>query len=363
MITARTLAAPLLLLLAITGCSEQERPAPPPTSTSEQIADVVVHELKEETWQGTVKTFGVIEALEEVNVAAELSGTVKAVHVNEGDRVEAGQLLLELDPEKRQFLLQQANQQVKKARTALEAARLKLQRRRELAENETISKEILDNALLAVDSTTAAYQQAIASQHLARRELSDTRIFSPTAGLVDIKAVEAGEPVVAGASLITLQVVQTLRMHTWVSEADILHIRAGGKALITASGISGRQYRAQIAWVGVNADPQTGNFPVKLILSDNINALRPGMTASALLDGIAVPNTLLLPEAALIDRNRRRVVFIVEQGVAHLREPSLAAGFSNRLHILGGLSAGDKVIIQGQEQLQDGASVNIRGDH
>lgn len=361
MIITGKLARALLLLLAITACSEQEPPAP--TSTSKQIADVVVHELKEETWQGTVKTFGVIEALEEVNVAAELSGTVLAVHVNEGDQVEAGQLLLELDPQKRQFLLQQANQQVKKARTVLEEARLKLQRRRELAEKETISKEILDNAMLAVDSATAAYQQAIASHQLAQRELSDTRIFSPTAGLVDIKAVEAGEPVAAGASLITLQAVQTLRMHTWVSEADILHIRAGGNALITASGITGRQYRAQIAWVGVNADPETGNFPVKLILSDNTNALRPGMTASALLNGIAVPNALLLPEAALVDRGRRRVVFVVEQGTAHLREPSLAAGFSNRLHILGGLSAGDKVITQGQEQLLDGAPVNISGNN
>lgn len=360
MINAHTFSVPLLLLFAITACSEQESSAPSSINTNKQIVDVVVHELKKETWQGTVKTFGVIEALEEVDVAAELSGTVKAVHVNEGDRVEAGQLLLELDPEKRQFLVQQANQQVKKAHTTLEEARLKLQRRRELAIKETISKEILDNALLAVDSATAAYQQAIASRHLAQRELADTRIFSPTAGLVDIKAVETGEPVLAGASLITLQAVETLRMHTWVSEADILHIRAGGKAVITASGLTGRQYQAQIAWVGVNADPETGNFPVKLILSGNTNALRPGMTASALLNGIAVPNTLLLPEAALINRNRRRMVFVAEQGVAHLREPSLAAGFSNRLHILGGLSAGDKVIIQGQEQLLDGAPVNIR---
>jgi RND family efflux transporter MFP subunit len=293
-------------------------------------------------------------------VAAELSGTVRAVHVNEGDRVQAGQLLLELDPQKRQIAVEQAEQQVQRAQAALEEARLKLKRRRNLAEQETISKEILDNAQLAVDGATAAYQQAVSSRQLAARELEDTRIFSPTEGLVDIQAVEVGEPVQAGARLITLQAVQGLRIHTWVSEADIAHIRAGGEAQINASGLAGREFKANIEWVGVNADSATGNFPVKLILTGDTNGLRPGMTASAKLLAIGVPDTLLLPEEALVDRNRRRVVFVVEQGVARMREPLLAAGFSNRLQIIEGLSPGDQVVVEGQSQLLDGSAISVR---
>ena len=339
-------------------CSEVD---PTDTPSAKVLpTEVLVHTLSREAWQGTIQTFGVVEALEEVDVAAELSGTVKAVHVNEGDRVEAGQLLLELDAQKRQFAVQQADQQVERARAALEEARLKLQRRRNLAEKETISQEVLDNAQLAVDAASAAFQQAVASGQLAHRELADTRIYSPTAGLVDVKAVEAGEPVAAGGTLVTLQAVHSLRVHTWVSEADILHIHAGGEAVVTASGLTGRHYPARIEWVGVNADPATGNFPVKLILSGNTDGLRPGMTASATLDGIRIENALLLPEKALVDRDRRRVVFVVEEGVAHIREPLLAAGFSNRLHILDGLSAGDRVVIAGQRNLLDGTAVSVR---
>ena len=184
-------------------CSEVD---PTDTPSAKVLpTEVLVHTLSREAWQGTIQTFGVVEALEEVDVAAELSGTVKAVHVNEGDRVEAGQLLLELDAQKRQFAVQQADQQVERARAALEEARLKLQRRRNLAEKETISQEVLDNAQLAVDAASAAFQQAVASGQLAHRELADTRIYSPTAGLVDVKAVEAGEPVAAGGTLVTLQ--------------------------------------------------------------------------------------------------------------------------------------------------------------
>lgn len=354
---AYALLPPGALLLA--ACSDEAAPElSEPVAATPPVVSVQVIQSRE--WQGTVGTFGVVEALEEISVAAELSGTVKAVHVDEGDRVEAGQLLLELDPHKRQLALEQAGQQVQRARATLEEARLKLQRRRNLAEKETISREVLDNAQLAVDAATAAYQQAVASEQLAQRELADTRIFSPTAGLVDIQAVEAGEPVAAGASLITLQAVAGLRVQTWVSEADIGNIRAGADARVTVSGLAGREYGASVEWVGVNADPATGNFPVKLIITDDAEALRPGMTARAELDGVSVPDALLLPEGALVDRQRRRVVFVVEEGRARMREPLLAAGFNNRLQILSGLSVGDQVVIDGHTLLVDGSEVTVR---
>ena len=74
------------------------------------------------------------------------------MHVDEGDRVEKGQVLLELDPQKRELAVEQADQQVQRAQAALQEARLKLQRRKNLAEKETISREVLDNAQLSVDA-------------------------------------------------------------------------------------------------------------------------------------------------------------------------------------------------------------------
>ena len=353
----------ITLSLVLGACSEEPAPAAE-APTVAPVVDVTVQELNIQVWQGNIRTFGVVEALEEVNVAAELSGTVQAVHVNEGDPVEAGQLLLELDPQKRQLALQQSEQQVNHTRAALEEAQLKLQRRRNLSEQETISKEVLDNAQLTVDAATATYQQTLVSQQLAERELADTRIYSPTTGLVDIQAVEVGEAVMVGASLITLQAMQELRVHTWVSEADIRHIRAGGKARVIASGLAGREFQGSIEWVGVSADPDTGNFPVKLILTDETDTLRPGMTATAVLEGINIPDVLLLPESALVDRDRRRVVFIVEQdglqNIARLREPLLAAGSDHRLHILDGVAPGDLVVTSGQRQLLEGTTVNIQ---
>lgn len=365
----RSALAAFLLLSA--ACADEavetaaESSAPSSSATADTVATaapVTVHTLQTQTWQGSIAAFGVIEALEEVSVAAELSGTVHSIHVNEGDRVTAGQLLLTLDARKRELAQQQVKQQVQQSRTALREARLKLDRRLDLAKKESISKEVLDSAQLAVDGASAAYQQAMAALALAERELADTRIVSPTDGLVDIKAVEVGEPVQAGASLITLQADASLRVHTWVSEADIAHLRAGNAASVETVGLPGRSFAAVVEWVGVNADAATGNFPVKLILTDPNQVLRPGMTASVTIEGISVPNALLLPERALVDRQRRRVVFVVEKGIAHQREPLLAAGFSNRLQIIAGLSAGDQVVIAGQSRLRDRSPVRLQSN-
>ena len=343
----------------LAACSDTPDPGDEVSSgPSVQVVETVVLEARD--WQGEIASFGVVEALEEVDVAAELSGTVKAVHIREGDPVQSGQLLLELDDQKKQLALDQANQAVQRAKATLEEARRRLKRRKDLAERESVSREVLDNAQLNVDGAAAAFQQAVASRQLAERELADTRIYSPTDGVVDVRAVEEGESVQAGASLVKLQAVHGLRMQAWVSEADISNVHPGGDARVNATAFVDRDYAARVEWVGVNADPQTGNFPVKLILTDDALRLRPGMTARATLQGVSFPDSLLLPEEALIDRNRRRVVFVVQDGVARMREPLLAAGFSNRLRIISGLEPGDSVIIGGQSKLLDGTPVNVR---
>ena len=348
---------PIVVLLS--GACSVEEPAEPASAPASATVPVRVQVLQQQSWQGSVETFGVVEALEEVDVAAELSGTVSSVHVSEGDRVEAGQLLLELDAEKRELAVRQARQSAEQARTALHEARLKLERRRELANQQTIAEEVLDSARLAVDAAAAAYQQALAAQQLAVRELADTRIVSPSPGLVDIKAVEPGEAVTAGATLIKLQAVAALRVHTWVSEKDVPWIRAGAPAEVRVSGFPGAALAARIEWVGVNADPATGNFPVKLILQQDSGSIRPGMTATATIKGFERQNVVLLPEQALVDRQRRRVVFVVEDGRARLREPQLFAGLGDRLVVLGGVGPGDQVVVSGQRRLLDGTPVSI----
>lgn len=344
--------------LLLTACGGETSDTEPAVAAA-PAHRVSAQRLEPVSWQGWVESFGVVEALTEVDVASELSGTVSAVYVDEGDRVEPGQLLLELDTRKRELALEQAKQQVERTQIALKEAQLKLERRHSLAERETISQELLDNARLAVDAASATHQQALAARNLAERELADTRIISPTTGLVEVQRVEPGEPVQVGASLIKLQALGGVRVQTWVSEQDVLLLSAGDNAEVSVPGLPGESFAGLVEWVGVKADPATGNFQIKLILDSDHPGLRPGMTARTRMQAKAIDDVLILPETALLDRNRRRMVFVVEDGIAHLREPVLSAGLSGRLQILTGLAPGERVITQGHQSLVDGSPVTV----
>ncbi|MCX2981554.1 efflux RND transporter periplasmic adaptor subunit [Halieaceae bacterium IMCC14734] len=347
----------LILLLLLVACGSAEPPVSGPGQTL--TVAVVVHQLSPQSWQGKVSSFGVVEALEQVDVSSETHGTVAAVMVKEGDAVEAGDLLVELDRNKAELRLTQASRGAEQAHALLEEARLRLQRREDLARQDTISAETLDNARLAVLAVEANYRRAQAVRQLAQRELKDTRIVSPARGLVDQKLVEPGEPVTIGATLVRLQVVQVMRVHTWISESDISHLHAGAVASVTLTGIKGVHYAARVEWVGVKADPATGNFPVKLILEAGDPRIRPGMTATASIELLEQPEVLLLPEAALVDRDRQRVVFVVREGRVQQVKPLLAAGYGSRLQVLAGLVAGDQVVVDGHFGLNDGTPVSV----
>ena len=356
---------PLIALsMLLTACgAEQEVASSEPAAEPSSLPAVKTLILEPRRHDSVIATFGVVEGLEDVDIAAEMSGTVARVFVQEGDSVAVGDLLLELDSEKQEYRVAQASQEAQQARALLDEAQLRLQRRKDLADKDTISVEDFDSARLTMLATSASYQRALAAKQLAERELADTRVLSPSAGLVDKRFIEPGEPVAVGTTLLSLQVVHTLRVHTWVSEADILRVRANSAATVSLTGAPLQPLDAVVEWVGVTADPRTGNFPVKLLLQDESDWIRPGMTATAAIEGMGIEDALILPESALIDRARRQIVFVAseENGrvIARIREPQLAAGFSNRLVVLAGLQANDRLIVSGQAGLQDGTEVSV----
>lgn len=354
----------LSLLMLISACSDK-----PPSSMSSPTGDapsaaiaVQIHTLVPQQWHGQIKTFGVIEAAEEINLSIDFSGVIENILVDEGHRIEKDQLLIKLDQEKLQLQFNQASEVTKRSKAALDEAFLTLERRKSLAENNTVSREQYDNAKLAVSSAQAQYREAVAARQLAKRELDDSQILSPVNGVVDIKHVEAGESIQAGTNLLTLQAVDILRAKTWISEKDINLIRSGGSAQITLSGLPGKTFNGTIESIGVNGHPQTGNFPVKIIISDASIVMRPGMTASITIRGLELSDMLILPEQALADRDRKRVVFLAElkdgKMVAAQREPLLTAGMGNQIFVLSGLAPGDKLIVSELDSIVDGSLIS-----
>jgi membrane fusion protein (multidrug efflux system) len=345
------------LLLFVVGCEKTEvRDVAEPESRLPKVRTLT---LKPMPWIESIQTHGVIEAAEEVDVTIDFSATVRSVHFREGAPVAMAEPIIDLDRGKRELHLSRVTTSVTETKAQLEQASSNLERRQELYQKNLISREQYDQARTARQSAGARYQEALAAQRLAQRELGETQLLSPVSGRIAKRLVDPGETVMPGQSLAVIQTTDSVRVVTYVSEKDINALRVGTQAQVTTPGVPGRVYQAVIESVGIKADPGTGNFTVKLTIQNKDGLLRDGMTATAELQGIEYPEALLVPESAVVDRNRHRVVYKVVDNRAVEVQPVFRASMREHIPVLDGLESGDILIVSGMENVIDGAEIEI----
>ena len=349
--------AAAFLILGFAGC--ENRPPAREEEPELRIAEVEIRVLQEQPWAEMISSFGVIDAAKEISISVDFSERVKKVHFEEGDRIKVGQLLIELDRRKQELRLARFRTSLKEAKATLTNAQATLKRQVTLYAKRNISLSKLEEAQLTFKTASARYGEALAAVQIGERELADRRITSPADGQVAKRSVEPGETVSPGASLIVIQVVDAVRVITYVTEKDINHLSVGSEAIVTTPGVQGRTYSARIESLGTKADPDTGSFSVKLAIPNTEGLLRPGMTARVNLQGLQYQDAILIPDSALVDRNRRRVAYKVVEGKAVQVEPVVALSTIDSVHVLSGFQAGDQLIVKGIINIADGTPVNV----
>ncbi len=332
-----------LLCLALIACDEKPVKAIQPAS--EQVVSVNVIALQLQRWSQDINTFGSLESTEEVSISIDYTGTVDEIHFDEGQNIKAGQVLVRMDDSKQQLRLKQATANADGARAQLERTQSTYNRHRSLVADNLLSKERFKLSQAEFESAKAGLQQAVAAQSLAQQELKQTVIIAAVDGIVKSRNVEVGQTVLPGTSLGVVQVTDTMRVVTYVTEREVNSLRIGDQATMTTPGIPGRIYAARIALIGSSADPRSGNFTVKLAVNNEQGLLRQGMSARIKLSSIQQNDVLLLPRAAMVDRNRRRVVYTAVNGRAKEIEPVLGVSSGELMPVLAGLQAGDQVIV------------------
>jgi HlyD family secretion protein len=270
----------------------------------------------------TVTANGTLQPVRQVSVGSELSGTVRAVHVDVNDRVRQGQVLIELDTAK-------LEDQVKHARAALVAAQSQLlqaeasarESKAQLARLEEVFK--LSNGGLpsatdmdaarataartaaSVQSAQAAVDQARANLATNQTNLSKAAITSPMDGVVLTRQVDPGNAVAASLQAVTLltiaQDLRQLKLDVNVDEADVGVLREGQKASFTVSSYPGRRYPGQVQRVafGSTKTDNVVTYTTTLGVDNSDLTLRPGMTATASIVAVERTDVLRVPNTAL----------------------------------------------------------------
>jgi membrane fusion protein (multidrug efflux system) len=304
---------------------------------------------------------GELVAKEDAQIASEVTGRITEILIDEGEAVEAGQVLLEIDPERRNLERADARAGLAEAGAALGEQKRDYERARTLHERGIASDADLDQAGTALALAGSRAEAARARVGVAERAVRDASVRAPFAGMIARREVSRGEFVNLGQPLFELVALDPVEVEFHLSERDSSRVAVGQEVRVSVAPFPSETFQGVVTVVSPTIDARTRTLRVKAQIDNHDGRLRPGLFARADL-GIAVrEGILLVPEEAILLRSDGSVVFRrgegnrVERVIVETGEHRGA-----RVEITHGLASGDQVVTRGQTGLVDGALISPR---
>lgn len=352
----------LLLGLALlaAGCHEERRVPPPAVVAYEPVEPAGREETRAvETYIGMIRGENETELSFKVGGILERIGPVAGKLWGEGDAIEAGQVLAQLNQ-----VDFKAERDSAEARATLAAGRLK--RGQQLIQDQAISPQEFDVLKAADDEARAAFERAEQAFH-------DSKLVAPLNGRVLARLVTSGETVLPGRPVLRIADLSTVSVELGVPDRIVNDIRPGQVIALVVNSLEGRRFDGTVSEVGVAAPQAARLFKVVVKVANPAGVLRSGMTASATFEPRArrEPPAVLVRLSALVARspgatsgNRAGeglAVFVVGDD-QRVREVPVETGdlVRSSIEVTSGVSAGDKVVVVGAARLQDGERVEAR---
>lgn len=392
----------VLALLAVSGCKGREAAAPTAKESGPAVS-AATFVVGKEALPRVYEAVGTVRSKTTSILESKVMGQVKAVHVVEGDRVTAGQLLVELDDRELASALVASESAVAEAESALKeidlginaagAAQSAAQAARELADatNERFKNLSDSNAVSrqAFDETNAKQrasaadvrradesrkslvakkgevearvQQARAQLEANKAQLSHTRVLAPFDGIIIGKRVQPGTLAAPGVPLLEIEDAQLYRLEVSVDES--VYAAASGGALrpgepvpVAIDALQNQLINGTIDEIVPSADPRSRSFLVKASLPKN-EALRSGMFGRARFT-YREDHVLAVPATAVMERGQLTGVFAVgADRVAQWRLVTLGKRLGEKIEVLSGVSEGEHVVLDPSGKVQDGQAV------
>jgi RND family efflux transporter MFP subunit len=339
----------LLVAILASGCSgggEASGAQRPGTAQGRSIPVAVVAVAPRDLSRSVVVT-GPIEPVRTIGVNALLAGTVLAVHAQEGDRVRQGELLAELDA-------RETRAQFERAQAVLANALTTFERNEQL----NTTKIITDAEF---QQSRSAYEVAKSEADVWRTRLAFTRITAPSAGIVTVKAVEAGSAVSANQRLFDLADVSLLVVRVQVSELDVVFVKPGAAVAVVLDAYPTSPATGRVRRVFPSADAQSRLVPVEIALErfpEGV-AARPGFLARVTFQLDRRPGALVVPAAAVGVGEEGQFVYVVDADSLVRKPVSLGLSAEGMVEVREGLAAGERVVTSGHTNLRPGARVRV----
>lgn len=308
----------------------------------------------------TVPIVGTLFPKDEATVGAEVEGKVEKTTVDFGDRIKAGQELAHIDTTTYTALANQATANLEKTRaTATNAAR-NLTRVQELIKGGIASTSDLDQASALAQETAAEVRAALAAEVVARLNVDRSRVKAPFPAAIADRIVSAGDFVKTGAPLFRVVNDLQLKFITSVPERYSAQIHKGQAADFTVDAWPGETFHGKVLLISPSVNTKTRGMTFGILVQNADLKLKANSYARGELILERDAPTLHVPLDAVVNFSGLTKVFIVENGVAHVREVQVGKITNGKQEILAGLKAGETVVLSGGSKLHEGAKVTVK---
>ncbi len=358
----------LALLLAACGQDNSYVPPPPPA--------VTVSRPVQQTVTNTIELTGNTQSSNSVNLVARVAGYLDSVHFKDGSIVKKGDLLFVIEPEPYQANVRLAEATVEQRQATLTQASAEYERQQRLIKQKATSESDVENWQAQAAGAKAGVDEANANLDLARINLGYTQIVAPFDGRIGRHQVDAGNLVGPGAAtqLATIDQLAPIYVYFNVDEQDVLRLRAGlraaGKALkdvepvtlgIGLQNETGYPHEATLDFVASDVDQSTGTLQARGTIPNQDYVFLPGLFVRVRVPVGRTDQALLVPDQAIgIDQRGHYLLVVGQDDVVEQRLVQIGALDDGMRVILQGLSADERVVIDGLQRALPGSKVEPR---
>lgn len=309
---------------------------------------VVVAPVAMEEFPLIIEALGTAVANESVTITAQEADVVKSIYFEDGETVQKGKLLLELNNEEELARLNELNVNIAEAKR-------QLSRIRGLAKESAASEQLLDEQKARVDALES-------QQDVIEAQLRELQIFAPFSGTLGIREVSIGSLVRPGEVITTLDDLSRVKVDFSVSESHLASLAVGQSVFAKSVAYPGQEFEGKITSIDSRIDPITRSVQIRAQIPNEKNLLRPGLLLQINLQK-RVLDTLVIPEAALIPEGNTQSVYVVNsENKAIKTRVTVGQRRPGLVEILEGLEAGQKVVVEGTLKMRPNASVKILND-
>jgi RND family efflux transporter MFP subunit len=346
--------------------------------SNKQISIITIYAQAPRELSSVMTAGGYIVAESEITVSSKAAGRIATLQVREGDLVKKGDIIAVLDNEELKVQMEEAAANVENARLNVQHKRelyekdvVDLNRRRELFNENLISPSQLDKeeknlviAQLELDRAESELEVCKKKLHLTEIRFKESTIRAPISGTVIDKIADLGEMLfpmktmegTSGSAIVTLADLTVMNVEIDINEDDIEKIQLGNRALIIPDSFPDKTYQGDVIGISPMADRQKNVVPIKVRITEPDKYLKPDMSARVTFqekgtDGFIREAVIKIPRNAVVKKNGKNIVFVIEGAQAHEREVQLGALEGASVVIEKGLVGGEKIAVEGHERL------------